>query len=239
MVPPRSASFAGLWREKACNFSAFCPEIEKVAAGLQLPATLCCRRGFCFFETDRMRSSPRPLSERRAILSDGRVDQCLDLGPRKRPGGIQTDEPILNAGALQNSLRIRQCRSPIERQSHSVRRRGDRDDRIRRPLGRAVADDEKIVVVPDELIGRREPATQSPPDGPDQRLVFQVELGDERRELLLGLFSRVLAEDDVELRLPRLSAVGRRLGGLAHLRALRDPHGAPGARRPPPPAPSP
>jgi len=59
----------------------------------------------------------------------------------------------------QKLMRIGQRGSVVKQQPNSIRRRGYRQNTIRRSLGGAISDDEDIVVVIDQLVapGRRLP----------------------------------------------------------------------------------
>src|SRR6185503_6391143 len=99
--------------------------------------------------------------------------------------GGQADEPRLAPRSLQDAFRIGKLRAVQEEQVDPARSGGDREDRLRRPRGRGVADDEEVVVVVHELVGGGEAPSKGLAHGTDERLVRPVELGDEAPELRL------------------------------------------------------
>ena len=98
-----------------------------------------------------MTSWPRPANgdSPNAIAS---ATQRADRGRvEDRGAGVETDEPHLVAVADQHAVRIRQVLALDEADADPLRKDHERENRVRRPLGRAVADHERVVVVVDHL----------------------------------------------------------------------------------------
>src|SRR5262249_44824447 len=121
--------------------------------------------------------------ERRAVLPGGGLEERANLGTRQRGHGLEANEAVLLARPQKNFLRIGKRRASIEGNAHAPRRRRDRDDGARRPLGGAVADDEEVVVVPDQLVRPRPAPAQRGARGANQTARLGVELGQEAVEL--------------------------------------------------------
>src|SRR5262245_36515658 len=76
-----------------------------------------------------------------------RRHERLDLGTCEDIGRFEPNESRLLARTEQDLLRIRQSGSVNEAQADTIRSSCDREDRVRRPFGRRITDDEEIVVV--------------------------------------------------------------------------------------------
>ena len=72
---------------------------------------------------------------------------------RQRRRRLEPDKTVLPAAAEQQLMRIGQLGSVIERQPNSVRGGSNGDDAIGWPLGRAIPNNEEVVVVVDQFIG--------------------------------------------------------------------------------------
>ena len=84
-------------------------------------------------------------------------------------------------------MRVGKRCAVVERQSHSVRCRGDRDNAIGRTLGRAVTQYEEVIVVPNEFVRSGQPFSQRLAQAANQCLVLWLELVDEALELFFGV----------------------------------------------------
>src|SRR5580700_5204760 len=86
-------------------------------------------------------------------LRDGSSDKFLNFWTRQRGHGLDPDKTVLTAAAEKQLMRIGERGSVVERQPNSIRACGNRQDAIRRSLGRAVPNHEKVVVVVNQFIG--------------------------------------------------------------------------------------
>src|SRR5262245_57130080 len=85
-------------------------------------ATTPTRLGRCRANAHRPATAPR---ERRAIASDGLVDQARDLRTSERGRALHVNRARLVAGPLQQFRRIRQFLTTIEVQLNAIRVRAD------------------------------------------------------------------------------------------------------------------
>src|SRR6185369_7763611 len=95
----------------------------------------------------------------------------------------EADEAVLRPRAEQDALGIRQRGAAIERDADAVGGRRDGHDGARWTLGRAVADDEEVVVVPDQFVGARPASPKHAARGLDQASRPGLELGEKEIEL--------------------------------------------------------
>src|SRR5262245_31877007 len=135
---------------------------------------------------DRFDDDPAP-----GLLVEGlrRDLECLpherfDLGAVDGRSNLEHDVSNILSLAGENSFRVLQLRALEEEEIHPAGIDGDREDRVRGALGRSKADDERVVVVVNELDGSRKSRAHLQKDRPRERRDLGREPCEEDVELL-------------------------------------------------------